>query len=942
MKTIPTFRCGLTAALLSLCALPALAQSSNADQSGTGWAYTASTSTLAISSDNAWADSQSWQALQGAVTTITINGAAYIPDEAFKSFGLLSSVTMDNTVKYIGEYAFYECGYEIEEEDTFFSVSLSTAIDSICSYAFERAKLKELDLSNCASLTKIGVYAFHECTSLTTVQLPASVEIIDSHAFNSCKQITTLDLSVCSKLTTIGYMAFYDCRNISSLTIPASVTSIGSLAFASWKQLTSVTLLSSSDYTAANPHIIYLGSQVDNNRNATPLRDLENPKPNEHGEDVVYQVEKRDDDDNYYAVLPIDATLYYNPSNTYIGDFGTKDNLRYYFNTFPTIYYEESSKTLAIFSTDALNSDDYKSYDSKAENLVFADDCQLTSIPASAFANFTALKNVSLPATLTSISEEAFLGCAALESLTIPDGVTTIGNKAFSGCSSLASVTLPATLTSISEEAFLGCAALESLTIPDGVTTIGNKAFSGCSSLASVTLPATLTSISEEAFLGCAALEELVIPNGVTTIGYKAFSGCSSLAVVYLYDNVENIGSYAFDGCNNIAVVAIVPSSPDDSQIRTICLGSDDNNNFNTDPNATGTNVFPTTAYLYYNPLKTNIGDKGTKNNLRSYFSNFIGYYGEKLLVIYDKFAFDKNNPLCPVSAFELPVYEVTFTDDCGITSIPDGAFKNYTYLKSVVGFPAGITSIGEKAFYGCKKLTTLDLSNCTTLESIGDDAFHSCKKLEVDLSNCTKLKTIGGGAFYECKALQKIDLSNCSNFESIGEGAFSESGITDFTFPPSLKSIGDFPFNNCPFISDLTTLTLPSNLERIGDLVFKYCTNLQTVTILSDNKVYNEDNKHIIKLGDSTDESGYGNEVFPEECAATLVYDPKTTYVGENGTNLSHYFTNLSPTSLLSPILNQSTTLYYDLQGRPMTQPSSNSPAIVIRNGQPALILTK
>ncbi len=850
MKTIPTFRCGLTAALLSLCALPALAQSSNADQSGTGWAYTASTSTLAISSDNAWADSQSWQALQGAVTTITINGAAYIPDEAFKSFGLLSSVTMDNTVKYIGEYAFYECGYEIEEEDTFFSVSLSTAIDSICSYAFERAKLKELDLSNCASLTKIGVYAFHECTSLTTVQLPASVEIIDSHAFNSCKQITTLDLSVCSKLTTIGYMAFYDCRNISSLTIPASVTSIGSLAFASWKQLTSVTLLSSSDYTAANPHIIYLGSQVDNNRNATPLRDLENPKPNEHGEDVVYQVEKRDDDDNYYAVLPIDATLYYNPSNTYIGDFGTKDNLRYYFNTFPTIYYEESSKTLAIFSTDALNSDDYKSYDSKAENLVFADDCQLTSIPASAFANFTALKNVSLPATLTSISEEAFLGCAALE--------------------------------------------------------------------------------------------ELVIPNGVTTIGYKAFSGCSSLAVVYLYDNVENIGSYAFDGCNNIAVVAIVPSSPDDSQIRTICLGSDDNNNFNTDPNATGTNVFPTTAYLYYNPLKTNIGDKGTKNNLRSYFSNFIGYYGEKLLVIYDKFAFDKNNPLCPVSAFELPVYEVTFTDDCGITSIPDGAFKNYTYLKSVVGFPAGITSIGEKAFYGCKKLTTLDLSNCTTLESIGDDAFHSCKKLEVDLSNCTKLKTIGGGAFYECKALQKIDLSNCSNFESIGEGAFSESGITDFTFPPSLKSIGDFPFNNCPFISDLTTLTLPSNLERIGDLVFKYCTNLQTVTILSDNKVYNEDNKHIIKLGDSTDESGYGNEVFPEECAATLVYDPKTTYVGENGTNLSHYFTNLSPTSLLSPILNQSTTLYYDLQGRPMTQPSSNSPAIVIRNGQPALILTK
>lgn len=437
MKTIPTFTRGLAAALLSLCALPALAQE-NTNISGNGWSYTASNTTLTITSDNAWPEiaydneksgdeqSQSWLTLKDVVTTITIgDDVTKISDGAFYKYSLLSSVTMGNNVKYIGDEAFY-CGSFIGDDDKFLSVTLSTALDSVCSYAFQSARLKEIDLSQCASLKKIGRGAFCNCDHLTSVKLPSSVEIIDDAAFSSSSQITTLDLSKCSALTTIGGSAFYYCKLLESLVIPASVTSIGNDAFAHWEALKSVTLLSASNHTPDNPHIIYLGSECLARDVYKPLRDIEPRYKEESGSDIVTEDAYRDYDDDDgdgdyddYIVIPTSATLYYNPSNTYIGDFGTTDNLRAYFTNFPQIYYEESSKTLAIFSTDALSSNDYKSYASQAENLVFADDCQLTSIPASAFADFTALKNIILPKTLTQIGDNAFQSCANLAQVTI-------------------------------------------------------------------------------------------------------------------------------------------------------------------------------------------------------------------------------------------------------------------------------------------------------------------------------------------------------------------------------------------------------------------------------------------------------------------------------------------------------------------------------------------
>ena len=56
------------------------------------------------------------------------------------------------------------------------------------------------------SVTSIGNWAFQDCSSLTSIDIPNSV-------------------------TSIGNQAFWDCSSLTSVTIPNSVTSIGSAAF---------------------------------------------------------------------------------------------------------------------------------------------------------------------------------------------------------------------------------------------------------------------------------------------------------------------------------------------------------------------------------------------------------------------------------------------------------------------------------------------------------------------------------------------------------------------------------------------------------------------------------------------------------------------------------------------------------------------------------------
>ena len=75
----------------------------------------------------------------------------------------------------------------------------------------------------------IGNHAFYGCKYMTSINLPKSVTEIGIGAFEGCSALETVALS--EELVTIGNGAFKDCVVLKSITIPAKVTSIGYFAF---------------------------------------------------------------------------------------------------------------------------------------------------------------------------------------------------------------------------------------------------------------------------------------------------------------------------------------------------------------------------------------------------------------------------------------------------------------------------------------------------------------------------------------------------------------------------------------------------------------------------------------------------------------------------------------------------------------------------------------
>ena len=151
-----------------------------------------------------------------------------------------------------------------------------------------------------------------------------------------------------------------------------------------------------------------------------------------------------------------------------------------------------------------------------------------------------------------------FYKCNTLKSIEIPATVTSIGASAFYG-TDLTSVTIPSSVTSIGASAFSGT-DLTSVTIPDGLETIGDGAFYG-TDLTSVTIPSSVTSIGRSAFSGT-ALTSVTLPDGLETIGSRAFYG-TALTTVIIPESVKTIGgtwdfAYGAFAYNDITELAIL------------------------------------------------------------------------------------------------------------------------------------------------------------------------------------------------------------------------------------------------------------------------------------------------------------------------------------------------------------------------------------------------
>ena len=132
------------------------------------------------------------------------------------------------------------------------SIEIPASVETIGASAFKGcSSLATVTFENGSQLKTIGggsysSGAFSDCTALTSIEIPASVETIEAAAFKGCSSLATVTFENGSQLKTIGggssyYGAFSDCTALTSIEIPASVETIKASAFKGCSSLATVT-----------------------------------------------------------------------------------------------------------------------------------------------------------------------------------------------------------------------------------------------------------------------------------------------------------------------------------------------------------------------------------------------------------------------------------------------------------------------------------------------------------------------------------------------------------------------------------------------------------------------------------------------------------------------------------------------------------------------------
>ena len=150
----------------------------------------------------------------------------------------------------------------------------------------------------------------------------------------------------------------------------------------------------------------------------------------------------------------------------------------------------------------------------------------------------------------------------------------------------------------------------------------------------------------------------------------------------------------------------------------------------------------------------------------------------------------------------------VTIPDS--VTSIGNSAFEHCINLTNVT-IPDSVTSFGKWAFSGCSSLTSIIIGDGVT--SIGEYAFINCSSL-TSVTIPDSVTSIERGAFAGCSSLQEIngkfasEDGRCLIIEGI-LNSFAPAGITEYCIPDSVTSIGERSFLNCSNLAIVTFLVV-------------------------------------------------------------------------------------------------------------------------------------
>ena len=401
------------------------------------------------------------------------------------------------------------------------------------------------------TVKSIAMYAFSQCTTLTSITIPSSVNRIGSWAFWNDTAMHTINLPTTGVLmgqaviqgtgwyqdqpdglvylgnTLIGYKGTIPTNY--SLAVPSNIISIaGSAFFQNWNNndVVSISLPST---------LKYIGDYAFYNCNITAITLPSSLKG--IGANAFYG--------NLITSITIPSTVEYIGSSSF-GQCGSLTTVHY--------------------------------------NAINANENDMVSL--SPFYNCSAFTSLHIGTTVQRIPAYLFSNCTSIQgTLSLPNSLLSVGNYSFQGCTGISgSLQIKNSVQTIGQMAFYGCTGITSLTIGTAVDSIASSAFGGMTNLTTINFNAINCSYVQNTFTGtnvshfnigssvqtipdnliyqCSNLTSVTFPNALTRIGSMNFSMCGLTGALNLPANLTQIGYGAFNMCTGITSIQCAATTP--------------------------------------------------------------------------------------------------------------------------------------------------------------------------------------------------------------------------------------------------------------------------------------------------------------------------------------------------------------------------------------------
>lgn len=699
------------------------------------------------------------------------------------------------------------------------------------------------------TVTGIGAYAFKDCSGMTKVVVPPTVEYIGSGAFEGCTSLSYIDLEDGEKdlFTAFQYMRYHEMvgliyrRTFANCPITSayigrnltySTDSPVGHPFGDTPELTEVVF---GKYVTKIKENFFNGCS-----NLTSVRCISNIT--DFGKQSFYQCSKLSDVQFGSSVKTIGESAFEGCTSLTSFDFSEQlESLgaRAFYNS--GISGAITISSIPVFNTNTFwkcpitsltigigvtridgSFADYPSL----EILDIAEaETPLAWIGGSSYGVESPMHRISIGRPLQFGNYSPIGKCNKLEYLHIGKFVHEIPAN-FVESESLTDITGCENVKVIGQSAFYKCTNLKAFPFNTQITNIGDDAFYNCGLDGSIELP-ECKEIGGGAFSGCRITE--VILQNVQNIGSYAFCECDNLSVVNLGDKLETIGEYAFAFCATLKSldlgesITLIPerlctgcTSLTDVHFGNLveriessafynCPLEIDELYFSAKMSSVGPNAFTGTKTIKRlviedSPDKIIISTPGSGKTWINYDVIQELYMGRNV----DSYNFcyvQHNLVKLDLGEFVTKIDSYMF-GSCGLEKIEIG--KN-------------VTTIGYKAFDNCKNVSKIYIPE--SVQIIGNDAFSNVSAGDIWIDNLESWLKVDFGS------RDSNPMSRMKNNQLYVDGVSTD----EIFVPDAITEIKNYAFYGC---KPLTKVHTGNETVSIGQGAFCSLSELSELTI--------------------------------------------------------------------------------------------------------------